>query len=273
MGDAGHSSLSRKRVVVTRAPGQAVDLLKALGRAGAIPVLLPVIRILPPDGFAALDETLRKLNRFDWVLFTSQNAVRAVQERLESAGDIPVGEGRLPLAGAVGEATASRAVRAGFAVGHVASRPSGVVLVEELHDELAHKRVLLPRSDRANPDVVDALEKAGASVTEVVAYRTVLEVAKDPGIVGEVMGADAVLLFSPSAVEGFDAVCGAGKLSEFSRKGIVLASGPVTLGALRAKGIASATAAAGPSVAGVIEALANSFASRERRVSSGGNEG
>ena len=147
------------------------------------------------------------------------------------------------------------------------------MLVEELHDELAHKRVLLPRSDRANPDVVDALEKAGASVTEVVAYRTVLEEAKDPGIVGEVMGADAVLLFSPSAVEGFDAVCGAGKLSEFSRKGIVLASGPVTLGALRAKGIASATAAAGPSVAGVIEALANSFASRERRVSSGGNEG
>jgi len=73
-----------KRVVVTRAAAQAIDLLKALQYAGAIPILLPVIQILPPDDFSPLDAALQKLNEFDWILFTSQNAVRIVRERLEA---------------------------------------------------------------------------------------------------------------------------------------------------------------------------------------------
>jgi uroporphyrinogen-III synthase len=85
------------------------------------------------------------------------------------------------------------------------------------------------------------------------------------------MNADGVLFFSPSAVSGFDDVCGAGKLAEFAVSGVVLASGPVTLAALNAKGISGARAAAEPSVARIIEALANSFAARERRVSTEAN--
>jgi uroporphyrinogen-III synthase len=60
-------------------------------------------------------------------------------------------------------------------------------------------------------------------------------------------------------------------LAEFSAKGVVLASGPVTLAALRERGIMSAASAKEPSVARIIEALANSFEGRERRVSSEAN--
>jgi uroporphyrinogen-III synthase len=176
-----------------------------------------------------------------------------------------------PRVGAVGEATAEEATRAGFEVAHIASRPLGVALVEELRDELAKKRVLLPRSDRANPDVIAALEKAEAVPTEVVAYRTVMEGAQDADIVAKVMRADAVLFFSPSAVEGFDSVCGARKLVEFSLMGVVLASGPVTLAALRERGIASAEAAKEPSVARIIDALANSFLAQVTRASNRAN--
>jgi len=271
VGEAGHVILSGKRVVVTRTAAQAVDLLKALQYAGAIPILLPVIRILPAEDIAALDDALRQINSFDWVLFTSQNAVRVVHERLDAIGHAPIAEKLSPRVGAVGEATAEEAARAGFEVGHVASRPLGVALVEELGDELAQKRVLLPRSDRANPDVIAALEKIGALSTEIVAYRTVREEATDPDIVAKVLRADAVLFFSPSAVEGFDSVCGGGKLAEFSLTGVVLASGPVTLAALRERGIVTAEAAKEPSVARIVEALANSFVAQSARASSKAN--
>ena len=98
-----------------------------------------------------------------------------------------------------------------------------------------------------------------------------MEEPQDREVVAKTMNADAVLFFSPSAVEGFDSVCGPGKLAEFSATGVVLASGPVTLAELHAKGIVSATAAKEPSVARIIEALANSFAPGERRVPSEAN--
>jgi len=266
-----HSALAGKRVVVTRAMAQAVELLKALQYAGSIPILLPVIRILPPESFSHLDETLQKLDEFDLVLFTSQNAVRIVQERLEALGLFGGQKIRRPVAGAVGDTTASEATGVGFEVVHVASKPLGTVLAEELGTRLYGKRVLLPRSDRANPDVTVVLEKLGARVTEIVAYRTVSESANDGDVVLKAMNADAVLFFSPSAVEGFDRVCGAGKLAEFATRGVVVASGPVTLAALHAAGITTAAAAKEPSVARIIEALANSFAMRDPRVSDRAN--
>jgi len=260
--DPSQSVLAGKRIVVTRAAAQAIDLLKALQYAGAIPILLPVIQILPPEDFTPLDDALARLNEFDWVLFTSQNAVRIVHERLELSPPQTKSNIQTLLAGAVGEATATEAAAAGFRVAHVASRPIGTSLVEELGSCLQGKQILLPRSDRANPDMIVALEKFGAKVTEVVAYRTLAADAQDRDVVSKAMNADAVLFFSPSAVEGFDSVCGEGRLAGFSEKGIVLASGPVTLAALHAKGIVSAGAAKEPSVARIVEALANSFTAR-----------
>ena len=268
MVEAGQTVLAGKRVVVTRAAAQALDLLKALQYAGAVPILLPVIQILPPENYAALDGALRRLGEFDWILFTSQNAVRIVHERLELLPPQTKSNALTLLAGVVGEATATEAANAGFRVAHIASRPLGATLAEELGTCLQGKQVFLPRSDRANPDMIVALEKFGAHVTEVVAYRTLAAAVQDRDVVSKAMNADAVLFFSPSAVEGFDSVCGEGRLAEFSEKGVVLASGPVTLAALQGRGILNAGAAKEPSVARIIEALADSFIARERRISS-----
>jgi len=101
-----------------------------------------------------------------------------------------------------------------------------------------------------------------------LASRTLAADAQDRDVVSKAMNADAVLFFSPSAVEGFDSVCGDGRLAEFSEKGIILASGPVTLAALQAKGIVNAGAAKEPSVARIIEALANLITARQRQCSS-----
>ena len=104
--DPGKSVLAGKRIVVTRAAAQAIDLLKALQYAGAIPILLPVIQILPPEDFTPLDSALGRLNEFDWVLFTSQNAVRIVHERLELSPPQTKSNIHTLLAGAVGEVAA-----------------------------------------------------------------------------------------------------------------------------------------------------------------------
>ena len=273
MAEADRAVLAGKQIVVTRAAAQALDLLKALRHSGAIPILLPLIRILPPEDFSLLDEALLSLGGFDLTLFTSQNAVRVIRERAEVLGLSFNDERPALLAAAVGEATAAEAANAGFKVVHIASRPLGIALMEDLRERLNRKRVFLPRSDRANPDVVAALEKYGARVAEVVAYRTISESAQDRDVVSNVMNADAVLFFSPSAVEGFGPVCGTGRLAEFAKKGIVLASGPVTLAALHARGIASAVAATEPSVARIVEALANSFRARDRQLSSEASTG
>ena len=267
MGDPA-KLLVGKRVVVTRAAAQAIDLLKALQYAGAIPILLPVIQILPPDDFSPLDAALQKLNEFDWILFTSQNAVRIVRERLET---LQLRFSDSPRVGVVARATGDEAAGAGFRVDHVSSRPLGVALVDELADRLKWKKVLLPRSNRANPDVIKALEKLDAQITEVIAYRTISEEARDKAAIEKAMCADALLFFSPSAVAGFDDVCGAGKLAEFAATGVVLASGPVTLAALHSKGIIDARSASEPSVARIVEALANSFEARKRSASSEAN--
>ncbi len=264
MTDTSQTALAGKKIVVTRVAAQAIDLLKALQYAGAIPILLPLIRIRPPEDFAELDGAIRRLHEFDWVLFTSQNAVRIVHERLELLEGAAGKRAQTLLAGAVGDATSQEAVRAGFRVAHVASKPLGATLAEELGSCLSGKKIFLPRSDRANPELLVKLKEFGAQVTEVVAYQTLAEAAQESDVVARAMNADALLFFSPSAVDGFDSVCGAGKLAEFSEKGIVLASGPVTLAALQAKGILNAGAAKEPSVARIIDALAHSFTAHRR---------
>ena len=77
------NALSGKRVAITRAAEQSQPLLAALREQGAQPILLPMVAFAPPDDLPALDDSLRHMREYHWVFFTSQNAVRALQERSE----------------------------------------------------------------------------------------------------------------------------------------------------------------------------------------------
>src|ERR1700757_4979787 len=81
VGEMHHKPLAGKRVVVTRALEQSRSLVDALRNAGADPVLLPLVAFAPADNLEELDACLRNSATFDWVFFTSQNALRAVQQR------------------------------------------------------------------------------------------------------------------------------------------------------------------------------------------------
>src|SRR5580704_11146767 len=75
VGEQNHKPLAGKRVVVTRALEQSQSLVDALRDAGAEPVLLPLLAFAPPDDFSELDDCLKHGTQFDWVFFTSQNAL------------------------------------------------------------------------------------------------------------------------------------------------------------------------------------------------------
>ena len=265
------SALAGKTVVVTRAEGQSEELCAELRRRGATVKLLPLIAFAPPESYADLDGALKRLENFDWMLFTSTNAVQAVARRMGELGLGASRDGKRPKVGAVGPATSRAAEDAGFAVEYVAAEHSGAGLAEELKEELPGKSVFLPRSDRANPALPGALKQAGAKTTEVVAYRTVAPSKADRERVNDGLkeDVDGILFFSPSAVQNFLELVERKRLEKLKGRAVMVAIGPTTAGVLSAMGIPRIAWAADTTTAAVIQALEGHLSRTRIRSSTG----
>jgi len=252
--------LEGKRVVVTRAVEQARDLMARLENMGAIVLLFPAISFSEPSDTAELDRAIRSLGEFDWILFTSANAVRFFAGRCRKLGVEPSQGGNCRCA-AVGPATASAVAAEGFSVDHVAQEFLGAALARELSASLAGKKILLPRSERARPDLPDALGAAGAEVTEVVAYHTGGVGVIEPGVTRAIREAqvDVISFFSPSAIENMRAELGDEVLSRLGAKAAMAAVGPVTVAALRSAGLPVAIEAPLATAESMAAAIANYF--------------
>jgi uroporphyrinogen-III synthase len=253
------SPLAGKRVVITRAEAQSVALAAALKSQGAEVISLPLIQILPPQDFAPFDSALRGLANFDWIIFTSQNAVSAFADRLATLGIDFRAQKPAGKIAAVGKATADAAHQFGFNVAHIGQGGTAAALVYELASELSGNRVLLPRSDRAASELVPRLQKFGAAVTEVIAYRTADTASIDPAGREAVATSDAILFFSPSAVHSFAVLQKSSALNPLTDTVVIGAMGPVTSVALRNSGLRCDFQASEPSVDEIVATLAVHF--------------
>jgi uroporphyrinogen-III synthase len=269
------SALAGKRIVITRAAAQCEALSNELLARGAIPVVLPLISFGEPQDFGPLDEAIRDLARFDWIIVTSAQAARALATRSESIGRALVQKGGKPQVAAVGPVSAEAAVAAGFEVSHVAQTHNGVALAEELGERLRARTVLLPRSDRANPDLPAALKRYGARVTEVIAYRTLHTADIDQRNLQKVANgkAEAILFFSPSAVQHFAELVGSEPLSALENRVAMTAVGPVTAGALRKIGVRRILMSVDTSAESVLQVLESHFADEPKRSHAGVKQG
>jgi len=258
------SSLAGKRLVITRAMADCKDLARELSKRRAIPLVFPLVSFAAPEDFAPLDKAIDELAQFDWLVLTSVRAVRAVASRASESGRSLRPAGSTWRAACVGPVTAEAAGLAGFPVAHVAETHNGVALAEELGSTITGAKVLLPRSDKANPDLPAALRRNGAEVTEVIAYRTVKPADVDPGALGEVAFGEihAILFFSPSAVKHFAVVSGTNwrSLRTMQNEVAITAVGPVTAKALREAGIERVLVSADTTAGAVVEALEKHFA-------------
>jgi uroporphyrinogen-III synthase len=260
--EASPSPLSGKRIVITRAAEQSDSLLKALAAHGAVTLLFPLLEFAPPEDSFPLNAALADLGQFDWIFFTSQNAVRALlvpSSALDSPVVRPPGNTRIA---AVGPATADAIRQFGLSVDYVAAMHNGLALAAELRAQLHNASVLLPRGDKASRDLPAALREAGARVTEVIAYRTILPEHLNEGVrwAIEKGTVHAILFFSPSAARHLKELLGAGKFSSLSESVLFAAIGPITAAALREAGAARIVSAADTTVGAVLETLSNHFA-------------
>ncbi len=247
--------LGGRRVLVTRAAHQAGKLSDALRGRGAEPVEVPVLEIRPPESYEPLDAALRNLRSYDWLIFTSANTVRALEERAAARGLRLEVFGRLQVA-AVGAASAAAAREAGLRVAVVPEFYVAESLVAALAPQIGGKRVLLARAAIARDVIPDALHVAGATVDVVDTYRNVMPEAA-PGLLRVALkkGIDAATFTSSSSVTHLaDAARVAGLNFPFA--GVAAVSiGPITSKTLRELGWMPAVEANVSDIPGLVAAV------------------
>lgn len=262
-------ALEGRRVVITRAPEQAEELAHSLAELGAEVILLPLVRFVEPPDTSELDACIETLERFDWLIFTSANAVRFFLRRCQAVGRRP-SAGLLRIA-AVGPATRKALEAERLQASFVPEQFSGAALATELSGRLAGKRVLMPRSDRGEDGLPRALRKASAIVTEVVAYCTAEPESLDAQRIGAIRRgeADAITFFSPSAFHAFERAVGSDGLAEINSRVIFAAVGPTTAAAIQRAGLSAAVQAPEATTRSLVAALERHFANvltREGRI-------
>ncbi len=215
-----------KRIMITRAREQALDFARKIKLYGGIPVEFPTLQFEPMTDRSELDKALGQLDHFDWVVFTSANGVRAVQEQLASVRQSRDGTKPFKLA-AIGPATARELESLGLSVDFVPTQYLGTQIAVELPIHPG-ERVLLLRADIASEDLAAGLRARGALVTDLDAYRTLAA----PVTAVNLDQVDAVTFTSASTVRNWLLMVG-----EEGRKALkhiaVFCIGPVTAHAAR----------------------------------------
>jgi uroporphyrinogen-III synthase len=213
-----------------------------------------VLEIGPPVSFEPLDNALRNLSRFAWVVFTSANTVRALASRLPEVGLHAIASQNLKVA-AVGAATASAAREAGWDVSIVPESYVAESLISALGNQISGSRVLLARAAVARDVIPDTLRAAGATVDVVDAYRNILpEEAPEQLRRALAEGLDAATFTSSSSVTHLAEAAKAAGVS-FPFAGMPAVSiGPITSGTLRSMGWEPATEADPHDIPGLVEA-------------------
>jgi uroporphyrinogen-III synthase len=244
-------ALEGLRIVVTRARDQAAELADRLTSLGAIVIALPAIEVVPVSP-AALDEALDHLELYDWILFTSANAVDIFFDRMSARGG-RIGGDSGPRTGAIGRATAERVRRRGGAVDYVPEEAVAESLLSGLVElGVSGNRILMPRARVARDILPEGLRSAGASVDVVAVYETRMPEPAGDAIqqlmTGEV---DCFTFASQSSVRNTLEMLG-GTLPHGAK---VACIGPVTADAARAMGLQVDILATEYSLTGLVDAL------------------
>jgi uroporphyrinogen III methyltransferase / synthase len=232
-----------KRVLVTRPRDQAAELIDRLTALGAESIEAPMIRMAPPMDPDPLLRAAAAPEEFDWIIFTSANAVDAFMTALlDGERDVRALKG--PRICTSGTATADKLAAYGIKVDLIPHEFRGDAVVSALLalGPMKDARVLLPRADIGREVIAEGLREAGAIVTEVIAYRTILEDAQregDPDIYGMLLDGkiDVATFTSPSAIRNFAKIHGAEQVADLLKNAVVATIGPVTADAARQLGI------------------------------------
>ncbi len=261
------------RVLVPRTKDQAGSVSERLRAYGAVPEEVPTIAVEPPRTPQQMERAVKGLvtGRYQWVAFTSVNAVRAVREKLEEYGLDARAFAGVKVA-AVGEQTGRALLDFGIKpdlVPEGEQSGEGLAAAWQPYDSVLDpiNRVLLPRADIATETLVARLNDLGWETEDVTAYRTV-RAAPPPAAIREAIkggGFDAVLFTSSSTVRNLIGI--AGKPHAVT---VIAVIGPQTAKTAAEFGLRVDVKAPKPSATGLVDALAEYAAEvREAAISAG----
>jgi uroporphyrinogen III methyltransferase / synthase len=245
-----------RKIVVTRAADQAAEFSDRLRALGADPQELPVIALEPPIDPAPLDRAIENLAAYDWLIFTSANGVRFFLDRLDqSRHDLRALKSRIC---AIGPATRKAIEDLHLKVDLMPEEYVAESLVRAFASEnLTGKKILLPRAAVARDVIPVELEKLGAQIDVVEAYRNVVPptaTARAREIFSSDKKPDWITFTSSSTVKNLLAITGGGAL-----EGVRIASiGPVTSSTLCAHGLKVDAEAKQFTLDGLIDAILES---------------
>ena len=252
------------RVLVPRTKEQAGVLSQRLVGYGAVPEEVPTISVEPPRNPLQMDKAVRGLveGRYEWIAFTSVNAVKAVREKFEEYGLDARAFSGLKIA-AVGDKTAQAIAAWGLRADLVPSgeqSAAGLLADFPEYDELLDpiNRVFLPRADIATENLVAGLVERGWEVDDVTAYRTV-RAAPPAAPIREAIksgGYDAVVFTSSSTVRNLVGIAGKPHPST-----VIACIGPATAKTAEEHGLRVDVLAPSPSVPDLAAALSEYGAS------------
>jgi len=243
-----------KRVIVTRARSQASRLVTQLEDLGAEVLEFPTIEIVPVEDPRPLDEGLRNIDNYDWLMFTSSNAVRGLAARMDALGIDSRSLSHLKF-GVNGPSTAR-------ALGEIGIKPDAIpneylasAMIDLLNERgITPKNVLFPRSSIGRETLANGLRDMGSNVNEVVAYST-----QSPADIGDQIraayeqGVDYTTFTSSSTARNMvDLLGGSPDLINTSRTVMI---GPITADTAKELDINIDVMSPEQSIAGIIEAI------------------
>ncbi|NYG58886.1 uroporphyrinogen III methyltransferase/synthase [Nocardioides daedukensis] len=253
------------RVLVPRTKEQAGSLTQGLRSFGAVPEEVPTISVEPPRNPQQMDKAVRGLveGRYEWIAFTSVNAVKAVREKFEEYGLDARAFSGLKIA-AVGDKTAAAIAAWGLRADLVPSgeqSAAGLLADWPPYDDVLDpiNRVFLPRADIATENLVAGLIDLGWECDDVTAYRTV-RATPPPAPTRDAIKSgkfDAVVFTSSSTVRNLVGIAGKPHAST-----IIAVIGPATAKTAEEHGLRVDVMAAKPAVEELVDALADFGATR-----------
>ncbi len=253
-----NTPLFGKSVLVTRARTQASKLTSKLRTLGAEVIELPTIEIEPVDLSSGDLEKIKNLSNYDWVFFTSQNAVPSFFNNLAGAGLDARAFAGVKIA-AIGGATADALNEKGLNPDLVPLEFTSTGLLKaykKLPEDERGNMALLPRADIASRELPEGLARLGIDFDEIDIYRTTRATPDDSLLKRVTEGAvDYATFASSSTVENLADIIGRDVFIELSRRTGFISIGPVTSGKIRELGAVLKREAERSDIDGLVEAL------------------
>jgi len=231
--------LKNKVIVLTRRPEQSREAILKLEKNGASVISFPTIKIVPAENKTEFDSSINKFDTFDYIVFTSGNAVKQFVFHLDQIQK-QLDFDKLNVV-VVGEKTAVACHRYHIPVDIVPKKFSAKGIAEELsRSDITGKKFFIPCSSIARDELPERLGKMGAEITRIPIYNTILpDVSETAKIVEVILNRkpDIFIFTSPSTFHNFVKILNLADPEDYFSKHTVAAIGPTTESAIRDKGV------------------------------------